>query len=137
MDSDSKKIIETLVKIANSQQKIIRKLAQGLPPDSLPNSQFGMGEGHVPSANHPALPTVNKPNVPVKRPAEVIINALGDFFHQNVRQLEVPLGTSEVKVAFKPGRDSDANFNHIVSVVNQLAASGTLPGKTYQVKSVG
>jgi hypothetical protein len=135
---DSKKILESLVKIANSQQKIIHKLAQQtLPPDSLPSSHVGVEGGHSAPPVSPTPPASLKPNLITKTPAATIIGALGDFFHQNVRVLEVPLNSSEVRVAFKPGKDSQENFNHIVSTVNKLQQSNALPGKSYAVKSVG
>lgn len=58
---DTKKVLEKLLKIAENQQKIIMKLAQqgqqGLPPDSLPNSQFTIGDPKPQHVNAPPPPT--------------------------------------------------------------------------------
>ena len=64
---DSKKVIEKLLKIATQQQKIIQKLAQaqqGLPPDSLPNSQFTIGDPKPQQTNPPPPPTPMPINAP-------------------------------------------------------------------------
>lgn len=105
-----KEIIQQLVKIAEKQQKIINKLAQGLGPQGAPALV-------MPGANHPNL-----------RPAETLINALPPQLKPGkgiVEVVEVPLNGSEVHVRFAPGKDNDASFNAIMSVVQKV-----LPGMT-------
>ena len=64
---DTKKVLEKLLKIAENQQKIIMKLAQtqqGLPPDSLPNSQVTFtdsGNKNKPASPPPTPLPINQP----------------------------------------------------------------------------
>lgn len=106
---DTKKILEQLVKVASSQQKIIHKLAQQLPPMNL------------------------APAVPHKDAKSAILAALGPAA-QNVADLSVHDNT--VEVSFHPGHATQANYNHLLKTVEKLQASKALPGASYHVKVV-
>ena len=108
---ESKKIIQTLIKIAENQQKIIEKLAQQLPPQTL-----SVGD-------------------PTKKDAAAILHALPPTVKPLVATVEVH--GSDVMVQFHPGQDSDQAFQAVVNTVNSLQRNNVLVGKNYQVKSVG
>jgi hypothetical protein len=127
---ESKKIIETLVRIANNQQKIIHKLAQALPPDALPTS----GTTYTPDAGAPPAaappPTSIKPVDTTKNDARVIINSLPPAIKNHLVDLQVHDG--QVKVKWK-SPVSDAVFNTVTKTVQNLQQQNALPGKNYKV----
>lgn len=103
-----KEIIQQLIKIAQKQQNIINKLAQGLGPQGAPAL---------------VMPGANQPNL---RPAETLINALPPQLKPGKGVVEVvEVHGSEVHVRFAPGKDNDASFNAIMAVVQKV-----LPGMT-------
>lgn len=107
-----KEIIQQLVKIAEKQQKILNRLAQGLGPGGAPALV-------MPSANQPDL-----------RPAETLISALPAQLKPGKGIVDVvEVHGNEVHVRFAPGKDSDAGFKALMAVVQK-----TLPGMT--VKTV-
>lgn len=114
---DSKKIIETLVKIAHNQQKIIHKLAE-----------FQAAE---------PIPTNLKPGTtPVHQdPATAITQALGPFYNKALTGLSVDQTRHEVNVSFKPNAATQANFDHVLAVVQKLQNSNAIVGGPYKVKA--
>jgi hypothetical protein len=107
-----KEIIQQLVKIAEKQQRIINKLAQGLGPQGAPAL---------------VMPEANQPNL---RPAETLIKALPAALKPGKGVIDVvEVHGNEVHVRFSPGKDSNNAFNALMAVVQK-----TLPGMT--VKTV-
>jgi hypothetical protein len=106
---DQKKVIESLIRIAENQQKIIRKLAQ--------NAE--LTQSLEPKQN---LTT---------HEAGTIMAALPPAVKAAVETLEVH--GSQVVVKFHPGKASDQVFNAIVNVVNNLQQTNTLPSSGYKV----
>lgn len=118
---DSKKVIEKLLKIAANQQKIIMKLAQALPPDSLPNSQVSQTEGHgAPPAAEPP-PTSLKPGAPSKVPSQTLYTALaGDpKLKAAVRHVNPPAG-NDMTVLFNKGQLNQANWDSVMKIYQGL-----------------
>lgn len=116
---DSKKIIEKLVKIAHNQQKIIHKLAQ----------QAGVSSPVETEMTGKSNPIAHKDS------ATAIVEALGAFYGRAISDLNV--SGSNVNVAFKPGQATQANYDHVLKVVQSLQNSNVLMGGPYSVKVVG
>jgi hypothetical protein len=128
---DSKKIIEKLVRIAHSQQKIIHKLAQqALPPDSLPTSGTTFPPGQSVPPVVPPAPVPLKPAEPTKTEAKAIIDNLPAPIREHLVQLEVHNG--QVKVRWKSPVSQNV-FNVVTKTVQDLQNKNVLPGKSYQV----
>lgn len=127
---DSKKIIEKLVSIAQQQQKIIHKLAQQLPPDSVPSSGTTFTPGKTGTPPAPPPPDPNKPATQTHTEAKAIIEALPPAIKNHLVTLEVHDGT--VKVRFK-SPVSDAVFNAVTNTVQKLQEQNVLPLKNYKV----
>jgi|SRR5271166_6852156 len=130
---DTKKVLQQLVKIADNQQKIINRLAQGLQvdPPAITNEQKDPGKVAPPP------PTNLKPNAPAKAPAsegQMVMNALPPAVATNVANVAVSAG--KVNVTFKPGQKTQANYDAVKAVVQQLQSAGTLTGRSYQVHAV-
>ena len=106
---DHKKVIESLVKIAENQQKIIHKLAQSMP----------LTQSIEPKQNI------------TTHEAGTIMNSLPPAVKAAVENLEVH--GSEVSVKFHPGKGSDQVFNAIVAIVNNLQNTNVLPARGYKV----
>jgi hypothetical protein len=128
---DTKKVIKQLLKIAENQQKIIEKLAQQLPGGG--DVVLGPEHSGAPQTAPPP-PTDLKPAPITKNTAAIIIEALGDFYKQNVEFLEVR--GSDVLVRFLSGKSTQPNYNHILNVVKKLQSSNQLQGFAYNVKVV-
>jgi hypothetical protein len=111
---DSKKILETLVKIAHNQQKIIHKLAQVTP-----------------------IPTAMHAEVQHQDPTKAIISALGTFYTTFLTGLSVNPQTNTVEVSFKPGQATQANYDHVLKTVQTLQTSNILMGGPYKVSVAG
>src|SRR5271166_2923530 len=114
---DTKKVLQQLVKIADNQQKIINRLAQGLQVDP------------------PAI--TNEQKDPAKAPppeGQMVMNALPPAVATNVANVAVSAG--KVNVTFKPGQKTQANYDAVKAVVQQLQSAGTLTGRSYQVHAV-
>jgi hypothetical protein len=135
---DSKKIIEKLVSIAQQQQKIIHKLAQQLPPDSVPSSGTTFTPGKTGTPPAPPPPDPNKPATQTHtdqthteaKAIKAIIEALPPAIKNHLVTLEVHDGT--VKVRFK-SPVSDAVFNAVTNTVQKLQEQNVLPPKNYKV----
>jgi hypothetical protein len=125
---DTKKVIETLVKLAQTQQKIIHKMAQAvtlpghgdvdLSPDQAPTH---------PDTSHPAARL--EPNKPKVREAQLVLDALPPQVRPTIFALDV--ANNQVRVKFNPGKGSDAAFNAITQAVNRV-----LPPGSYKVVEV-
>jgi hypothetical protein len=77
---------------------------------------------------------IHAPQVTRKDDSAAILRALPPHVSSTIAALEVH--GNEVKVKFHPGKDSDAVFNAIQQVVQNLQASNVLPGTNYIVKQV-
>ncbi len=125
---DSKKVLEKLIKIAENQQKIIMKLAQaqGLPPDSLPNSQVSMTDNQTPKASTDTPPAENKPSTYTRTPSKSLYDNLPPNVKPAVRHINPPSG-NEMKVIFNPGKLNQANWD-AVRKTYQALLDGKVPG---------
>lgn len=126
---DSKKVIEKLLKIAANQQKIIMKLAQqqGLPPDSLPNSQVSMtpGQAAPPAAQPP--PTSLEPAKTQKTPAKALLEALAPAVRQTLVNAEVHGG--DMVVRFQPGKATQPNYDAVFKTLQDLTNKNVIQQK--------
>jgi hypothetical protein len=128
---DSKKIIEKLVKIAHNQQKIIHKLAQALPPDSVPTSGTTYTPGVSPSPAPAPTPGNAVPGTaPTHTEAKAIINSLPADVKSQLVNLEVHNG--QVMVKWKVPVPA-ATFNAVQKTVQNLQQQNVLPGSSYKV----
>lgn len=127
---DSKKVLEKLLKIAANQQKIIMKLAQtqqGLPPDSLPNSQVSVTDNSKPQVPTAPPPTGMKPAAPSKVPSQVLYNAVEASPNlKGVLQHVNPPQGNELKLIFKPGKLTQANYDAILKIYQSLLNNNTI-----------
>lgn len=132
---DSKKVIEKLLKIAENQQKMILKLAQGqgLPPDSLPNSQVSVSDGQAPAPPAPPPPNKLEPASPSKTPARTLIEALTPAVKQTLVNIEARGG--EMLVRFHPGKATQANLDAIFNTLQKLTNNNVIMQK-YTLKVV-
>ena len=114
---DTKKVISQLIKIAESQQKIINKLAQELQPAGEPT-----GAEHF------------DPNKAQKQAARAIIDALPPgFFQQKLVNIEER--GNDMVVGFKPGQKTQPNYNVVLETMQKLTDSGALT-RAYSLKAV-
>lgn len=111
---DSKKVIEKLVKIAETQQKVIQKLAQqaGLQPP--------------PTALRPATPTHN------------VLGKLQEVAPQLMALVEVAgskqLG-NELHLKFKPGA-TQATLQGLLAKLQELTTKNEVAGGPFTIKPV-
>jgi len=105
---DTKKMIEKLVKIAESQQKIINKLAQKLPP-----------------------PNELKPAPTQKDAADVLHRALDPLTSDAVDFLYTRGG--DMFIVFKKGRTSQVAYNVILKTLQKLTDEGKVQ-QAYELK---
>lgn len=98
---NTKKLLEKLVKIAESQQKMINKLAQALPP-----------------------PQDLEPAPTQKSPQEVLMAALP----ANLKAIVVRLFTraGDMYVKFSEGNATQANYNAVLNVMQKLTREGKI-----------
>ena len=106
---DTKKMIEKLVKIAESQQKIINKIAQSLPEE--------MSKYETP-------PNELKPNPTQKEPAKIVFEALDDKTKATVDSMFTAGGDMFVK--FFNGQGNQANYNAVLNVLKDLTKKGRI-----------
>jgi len=121
---DSKKVLQKLLKIAENQQKMIMKLAQaqqGLPPDSLPNSQVSMTEGHGQPATTPPPPADLKPSAPSRTPSKALYDAIAadPKLKAAVQHVNPPSG-NEMQVVFHKGSLNQANWDAVLKKYQDL-----------------
>lgn len=111
--ANDKDIIKKLLRIAENQQKIITKLAQG--QQSLPS-----------------------PDSPTKKEALSILSALPPAVRSVIEQLEVHKGrdADEVKVRFIAGKSSPMAFSAIQRTVQDLQNKNVLAGQSYKITEV-
>lgn len=128
---DTKKVLQQLVKIADNQQRIINKLAQGLQV-----VDPTLTDQKDPSKAAPPAPGTLKPNAPQKLAPEgqLIMSALPPAVALNVANIAVVQGA--VNVTFKPGQKTQANYDAVKAAVQRLQNAGTLTGRSYQVHAV-
>lgn len=130
---ESKKILEALAKIATNQQKILHKLAQALPPDSLPTSKVEVTDGH--QAGQVSEPPANDLSAKLQHqdPTKAIVSALGDFYTKTLNGLSVDASKNQVNVSFRAGQATQANYNHVTKTIQNLQNSNVLMGGPYKV----
>lgn len=122
---DSKKVLQKLLKIAENQQKIIMKLAQGLPPDSLPNSQVSVTDNQRPKPPTDTPPAESKPSQPTRTPSRALYDALTPPLKQAVQHVNPPSG-NEMKVIFFPGKLNQANWDGVRKTYQALLNNNTI-----------
>ncbi len=118
--TNEKAVIQKLLKIAESQQKIITKLAQGYQAPA--------------QKVEPKLP-------PHGSESNAVLTALPEAVRLMVNRLEVHPGLGmgqpgDVKVQFKPGKSSSDAFATVQKTVEQLQNSNVLPLKNYKVEEI-
>jgi hypothetical protein len=125
---DTKKVIETLVKLAQTQQKIIHKMAQAV---QLPGSgDVSLTPDQAPTHPDTSNPAANlTPNKPKMREAQLVLDALPAQVRPTIYALDV--ANNQVRVKFHPGKGSDAAFSAITQAVNRV-----LPPGSYKVVEV-
>ena len=116
---DSKKVIEKLIKIAQTQQKIIEKLAQGRDVDITVPDQPAF-----PPAVPPAPGTL-QPNKTGKKPALVVWEALPPNVKATLRTIELHGDTMKALVN-DPKQKTQANYDAILKVMQNLTNSNAL-----------
>ncbi len=131
---DSKKVIEKLIRIAENQQKIIMKLAQALPPDSLPNSGSTFGGGHEAAPVSEPAPTKLEPTKVEKTPAKVFIEAMSPQQKATLAVFPEAHG-NEMKVRFKPGQATQANYDSLLKLLQSLTSANKIQ-QAYQLRAV-
>ena len=133
---DSKKVIETLVKIAVKQQKIINKLAQaqGLPPDAVSTSKVTFEGGKAKPAATPPPPTGLDPTKTQKTPAKAFIEAMTPQ-QQAWFAIFPEAHGNEMRFRFKPEADTDANFATLLNLLKSLVSSNRIQ-QNFTLKSV-
>jgi hypothetical protein len=118
---DTQKVLQTLLKIAQNQQTMIKeqqkqieqlKQAQLLPPQKL------------------------DPNKPELHPEQLVLESL----HPSVRavlQQPTPIAArgTELQVSFQPGKASQSALDHITKTVQHLVSQNKLPFP-YTVRAV-
>lgn len=113
---DSKKVLQKLLKIAENQQKIIMKLAQGLPPDSLSNSQVTLSDSQKPSTQPP--PDDLNPGGSSRTPSKALYDALDPRVKANVRHVNPP-SQGKLEVLFNKGQ-MNANWSAVQKTYQDL-----------------
>jgi hypothetical protein len=116
---DSKKVIEKLIQIAANQQKIITKLAQALPPDSLPTSEVSMTPG-APAPASSAPPALNlKPTPIVHQDIQTMVLGANPKLGGVVSSIAYG-GPGQINVSFKPGHATQPNYDAVLATVQKL-----------------
>jgi hypothetical protein len=131
---DTKKVLQMLVKIADSQQKIINKLAQAqaLPPDALPTSQISMTEGHGMPPSTPPPPAKLEPTQTKKTPAKALWDALPPPLQGTLAAGPEAHG-NDMKIRFKPGQATQANYDAVMKHLKDLTNKNVIQ-QPYQLK---
>lgn len=103
-------VLKQLAKLATQQYQLIDKLAQmqTSTQPSMIHEQHGQEAAHILAALPPAIKAT-------------------------VERLEVPAGSSEVKVRFVPGKGTQSAYDAIMHTVSALQKQNTLPGNQYKV----
>lgn len=116
---DSKKVLEKLLKIAEQQQKIITKLAQALPPDSLPTSQVSMTDGktQAPASQPPAQDL--KPRQLPHQDVQAMVLAANPKLSGAVASVAYG-APGQITVSFKPNQATQANYDAVLATVQKL-----------------
>jgi hypothetical protein len=135
---DSKKVIEKLIKIAQTQQKIIEKLAQQVAPPGEPEltvgdapANLGQAPAAAPNPNPPA--TNLKPSTAPKTAKKTIWEALPHNVQAALFDLrEVD---NEMHVRFNPGQQTQANYDAVLKTMQDLTNKNMLQ-HAYSLKVV-
>jgi len=124
---DSKKVLQKLLKIAENQQKIIMKLAQqqGLPPDSLPNSQVSVTDNSKPAPPTNTPPAELKPSSPSKVPSKLLFDTVNTKMPGVLKHVNPPRG-NEMQLVFAPGKMTQPNYNAVLGVYQGLLSSNQI-----------
>ena len=122
---DSKKVLQKLLKIAENQQKIIMKLAQGLPPDSLPNSQVSVTDNEQPKPPTDTPPAEYKPSSPSKVPSKLLFDTVSAKLPGVLRHVNPPRG-NEMQLVFAPNKMTQPNYNAVYEVYKGLLSSNQI-----------
>lgn len=122
---DSKKVLQKLLKIAENQQKIIMKLAQGLPPDSLPNSQVSVTDNQKPAPPTDTPPAEMKPSAPSKTPSKLLFDTVNTKMPGVLRHVNPPRG-NEMQLVFAPGKMTQPNYDAVLNVYQGLLNSNQI-----------
>ena len=114
---NTKDALQTLLKIAQKQQKMIEKLAQ--------------------LTNQPLPPQHLAPQKPVLNAADVVKAALSPMVAATVQMITERQGSEgpTLEVKFLPGKASQAALDHIIKVVQHLVHTNKL-SFAYAVKAV-
>src|SRR5258708_10497518 len=120
---DSKKVIEKLVRIAESQQKIINKLAQ-----TLPTGGDSGGEHSSPDSATP--PQHLDPNKTQKKPGDALMAALPRGIVQSISE-----SGSDLLVTFVAGKRTQQNYDTVKATAQKLTDQGVLQ-HAYNIKAV-
>lgn len=130
---DSKKVIEKLIRIAENQQKIIMKLAQALPPDSLPSGGATIGGGKEHQLGSEPPPQHLDPAKTVHQPAKVFFDAMSP--QQKALLAASPeVRGSEMHVKFKPGQATQANYDGLLKLLQSLTTQNKIQ-QAYQLRA--
>lgn len=116
---DSKKVLEKLLKIAENQQKIITKLAQALPPDSLPTSQVSMTGGHSQAPASQPPPQDLKPKSVQHQDLQTMVLGADPKLGGAIASIAYG-GPGQINVSFKPNQATQANYNAVLATVQKL-----------------
>jgi hypothetical protein len=116
---DQKKVIEKLLKIAENQQKIITKLAQALPPDSVPTSGATMtdGQSQAPASQPP--PQNLKPNPQQHKDIQALVLGANPKLSASVASVAYG-GPGQINVSFKPGQATQSNYDAVLATIQGL-----------------
>ena len=134
---DSKKVLQKLLKIAENQQKIIMKLAQqqGLPPDSLPNSQVSVTDNSQPKPPTETPPASMKTNKPVLAPSKLLYDTLAVDPRTKgmVRHVNPPNDKSQLQVIWFPGKGTEPAWKAVQTVFQEMLQNNAGLPKTLRI----
>lgn len=106
--TDTKKVLETLIRIAQKQQKVINKMAQDLTPQTL------------------------EPVKTQKTPSKVLFDALDPAIKANVQHIEEH--DNDMTVFFKDGQKTQANYGAVLATLQKLTSQNIIQ-KQYNLKA--
>jgi len=115
---DQKKVLEKLLKIAENQQKIIMKLAQGaMPPDSLPTGGSTFTPGQDPGPAPAPSPDRLDPNKQQHTDLQSKVLAANPKLASVIASISYGAAPGTVNVSFKPGQATQANYDAVKAAV--------------------
>jgi hypothetical protein len=140
MNDNEKLLLNKLASLVGKQQKIIAKLAQALPPDSLPTSGATVTPGHAAPGAAPPPPMHLAPNKARKDPAVLILQKLPINIRSLLMGSQVEVHGNNVTALAKPDQPDhtlDAIQSTVTQVVTHLAENNVLPPGQYNVQVRG